>query len=155
MNRVEALYAHAIAIEREAAERYGELAERMEDLGYEAVAEVFARLAQFEGEHLDRLLRRAAGAGELAPGQYRWSDADAPETLPRRLDPHALSSRGALRLALAAEYRAHAFFEGALLRADDPALRALAAEMARDEAEHIELLERLLEQADEALEDRV
>ena len=132
MNRVEALYAHAIAVEREAAERYAELAERMEELGYEAVAEVFARLAQLEGEHLDALLRRTGGsAAEPAHGQYRQ-------------DPHALTSRGALGLALEAEYRAHAFFEGELLRAGDPALRALAGEMALDEAEHIELLEHLL-----------
>ena len=43
------LYAHAIALEREAAERYGEFARRMDDLGNAAVAE--------EGEHV-RLVER-------------------------------------------------------------------------------------------------
>jgi len=38
------LYAHAIAIEREAAARYGELAQHMGDRGNEALAEVFATL---------------------------------------------------------------------------------------------------------------
>ena len=55
------LYAHAIVIEREAAERYSELAVRMADLGNEAVAELFGRLAGFEAEHLETLLRRTDG----------------------------------------------------------------------------------------------
>src|SRR4051812_43419003 len=55
------LYAHAIAIEREAAERYGELARHMADRGNEALAEVFATLARMESEHLDALQMRTAG----------------------------------------------------------------------------------------------
>ena len=52
------LYAHALAIEAEAAERYAELAERMSDEGREELAGVFALLAQDEAEHLDALKRR-------------------------------------------------------------------------------------------------
>jgi rubrerythrin len=48
------LYAHAIAVEREAAERYAEFAQRMNDLGDEEVASVFARLAGLEVGHLAR-----------------------------------------------------------------------------------------------------
>jgi rubrerythrin len=55
------LYAHAIAIEQEAAERYAELAERMTDQGNDAVAEIFGMLARHEAEHLDALKRRTAG----------------------------------------------------------------------------------------------
>lgn len=133
MTRVEELYARAIAAEREALERYAELAQRMQELGNEAVAEVFGSLARLEGEHLDALLRRTAGTfvPDVAFG--------------RGPDAQALTPRGALCLALAAECRAQAFFEGELLRADDPALRALAREMAMDEAERIQLLEHLLE----------
>lgn len=134
MTRVEELYARAIAVEREALERYGKLAQRMAALGNEAVAEVFGSLARFEGEHLGALLRRTAGTA--VPDVAGAAPADAP----------ALTPRDALRLALAAECRAQAFFEGELLRAEDPALRALAREMAMDEAVHIELLEHLLEQ---------
>ena len=56
-----ALYAHALAIEREAAERYNEFAERMADEGNDAVARLFARLAGFEGEHAKALERECAG----------------------------------------------------------------------------------------------
>src|SRR4051812_39596393 len=140
------LYAHAIAIEREAAERYAELAGRMDDLGNEAVAELFTRLAGLEAEHLDALLRRTEGVTlpkSTAQG-YRWLDAGAPETAARELIFRLLSPRGALQIALAAEKRAQAFFERVMMRSSDPALRALAQEMALEEQEHVQLVERLL-----------
>jgi len=46
---------------------------------------------------------------------------------------------------LSAEQRAQAFFEHVLVTATDPALRALAREMAADEQEHVLLIERMLE----------
>jgi rubrerythrin len=141
------LYAHAIAIEREAVERYSELAERMDELGNAAAAEVFAMLAALEAEHLESLCRRTEGVElpDLRPGEYRWLDAGAPETAARELVFRLLGPREALQIALGAERRAQAFFEDAMFRADDPALRALAREMAADEGEHILLIERLLE----------
>ena len=141
------LYAHAIAIEREAAERYAEFAERMEDLGNPGTAEVFARLAGFEAEHLDALLRRTESIPlpRLSENDYRWLDAGAPETAARELIFRLLTPRQALAIALHAEQRAQAFFEHVLMTAQDPALRALAREMAADEAEHVAMLEKLLE----------
>ena len=141
------LYAHAIAIEREAAERYSEFAERMSDLGNDAVAELFDRLASFEGEHLETLLRRTDGVALPipAPGEYRWLDAAAPESAARELIFRLMTPRHALEIALAAERRAQAFFERVLTSAADPSLRALAKEMAGEEQEHVRLVERLLE----------
>lgn len=149
------LYAHAIAIEREAAERYAEFAERMDDLGNEATAEVFSRLAGFEAEHLQVLLSRTRELAlpQLSGEQYRWLDAGAPETAAREFVFRLLSPRQALGIALHAEQRAQAFFEQVLTTADDPALRALAREMAADEAEHARVLETLLEHTPEALRD--
>lgn len=146
------LYAHAIAIEREAAERYSELARHMADLGNQAVAELFARLAGFEAEHLDALLRRTDGVTlpETAVTGYRWLDAGAPETAARELILRLVTPRGALEIALAAEKRAQAFFEHVFMSADDPALRALAQEMAMEEQEHVQLVERLLARTPEA-----
>jgi rubrerythrin len=149
------LYAHAIAIEREAAERYAEFAERMEDLGNQGAAEVFARLAGFEAEHLEALLARSAGITlpALAPHEYCWLDAGAPETAARELVFRLLTPRQALAIALRAEQRAQVFFERVLLTADDPALRGLAREMAADEGEHIAMLEKLLRKTPEPLAD--
>ena len=140
------LYAHAIAIEREAAERYSEFARHMTDLGNEAVAELFGRLAGFEAEHLDTLLRRTDGVAlpEAAAADYRWLDAAAPETAARELVFRLMTPRHALEIALAAEKRAQAFFEHVLMTAADPALRALAKEMAAEEQEHVRIVEQLL-----------
>ena len=141
------LYAHAIAIEREAAQRYSEFAERMADLGNDAVASVFAWLASVEGEHLGTLQNRTEGVElpELVLNEYRWLDSGVPETAARELVFRLMTPRQALQIALAAEKRAQAFFEGVMMRADDPAQRALAREMAREEQEHVALIERVLE----------
>ena len=154
------LYVHAIAIEREAAERYAEFAQRMDDLGNTAVAEVFATLARFETEHLQALERRTEGVElpQLDTHQYRWLDAAAPETAApetaaRELVFRLMSVRNALVIALGAEKRAQAFFEFALLTANDPALRSLAREMAAEESEHVMMIERLLERTPDSLID--
>ena len=140
------LYAHAIAIEREAAERYAELAQRMDDLGNDDVAQLFRRLAVFEAEHLDTLERRTSGVEvpKIAPGEYAWMDAGAPETVARELVFRLLTPRAALEIALAAERRAHEFFVHVKATAHDPALRALAQEMAMEEAGHIAMVEQAL-----------
>jgi rubrerythrin len=134
------LYAHAIAIEREADERYAECAERMEDLGNPAV---------------EVLLARTSGVAlpALAAHEYRWLDAGAPETAARELVFRFMTPRQALSIALRAARRAQAFFEHVLMTAADPALRALAREMAAEEAEHSEVLERILEKVSKPLAD--
>jgi len=141
------LYAHAICIEREAAERYAQFAERMSDLGKDDVAETFARLAAVEGEHLDALLRRTEGVEipEISSDGYRWIEAGAPDDAARELVLRLMTPRQALTIALAAELRAEAFFEQVFMTAADPALRALAREMAEEELEHVVAIEKLLE----------
>jgi rubrerythrin len=151
------LYAHAMAIEQEAAERYAELAERMSDQGNEAVAEIFGRLAQMEAEHLEalKLRTRDVALPQLAGGQYSWLQEGSPETAARELIFRLMTPRNALAIALTAEKRAQAFFEHAFMTADDPALRALAREMAGEETEHIAMVERLLERTPEPSLDTV
>jgi rubrerythrin len=141
------LYAHAIAIEREAAERYSELAERMDDEGREELARVFGELAQMEAEHLDTLQSRTAGLQlpAIPQDRYRWLEDGAPETARRELIFRLMTPRQALAIALAAERRAQAFFEQVSWSAADPALRALAREMLAEEGTHVELISRMLE----------
>lgn len=155
MKTVANLYAHAIAIEREAAARYSEFAERMADLGNEAAAEVFATLARLEAEHRDELVKRTTGMAlpELAAHEYAWLDAGAPETAARELVFRLLTARQALEIALQGEKRAAAFFESVVLSAGDPMLCALAIEMAADEADHIVMIEKLLERTPSAIVD--
>jgi len=140
------LYAHAIAIEQEAAERYAELAEHMDDAGREDLARVFAMLSATEAEHLEALERRTEGIKlpAVPQGHYCWLYAEAPETAARELVYRLMTPRQALSIALDAERRAQAFFEQVCWSASDPALRALAREMAAEEREHVALIGAML-----------
>ncbi|HYL25473.1 MAG TPA: ferritin family protein [Burkholderiales bacterium] len=140
------LYAHAIAIEREAAERYGELAARMDDEGREDLARLFDLLAREEAEHLEALERRTQGIAlpAIITGCYKWFDSGSPETAARELVYRLMMPRQALAIALHAEQRAQAFFEHVYWTSSDPALRALAKEMAEEEREHVAIVGRML-----------
>ena len=140
------LYAYAISIEREAAERYREFAERMGDLGKEDVGETFARLAAVEGEHLEALIAksREMALPEVSSNGYRWIEAGARDDAAHELVLRLMTPRQALVIALSAELRAEAFFEQVFMTAEDPALRDLAREMAKEELEHAVAIEKLL-----------
>jgi len=86
---------------------------------------------------------------EIASGRYKWLDAGAPETAARELIFRLMTPRQALAIALDAERRAQAFFEHVYWTSSDPALRALAREMAAEEREHVAFVARLLEQTPE------
>jgi rubrerythrin len=133
------LLAHAIEIEREAALRYAELGERMRDLGNDMVAQLFLRLARLERAHLEELERRAVGKKlpNIARGEHAWLEDRAPETAAHDLVLNLLTPHSALKVALEAEMRALAFFESVRARAANPALAALAGEMAAEEGVHV------------------
>ena len=143
---VEVFYARAIAIEREAAARYREFAHQMAGYGNARTAELFQRLARFEAEHAEHLLEKTAGMKlpsieQLRHGLVEGSGTEIAtyEFLYRRVPPHH-----ALLMALASERRAKAFFDRARKTAADPQIRKLAAEFAREEAEHIAWIEQAL-----------
>jgi rubrerythrin len=139
------LYVHAIAMEREACERYAELAQRMDGQGNPAVAALFRTLQALEQKHLDALKRRSLGLQLPAlTADYTWPDSEAPETTAREAAVRGLTQRHALEIALQAEKRARAFFEQAARVAPDAQARGMALEMVAEEAEHALLIERML-----------
>jgi hemerythrin-like domain-containing protein/rubrerythrin len=143
-----ALYAHAIAIEREAAERYAEFAARMSDLGNDEVAAVFATLGRGEAQHLEALQREARELvlPPIDAEQYAWLDSGSPETPARELVFRMMTPRDALQIALAAEQRAQTFFLRTQRIVQDPALRELAQWMAAEESDHVARIQRALQQ---------
>ena len=155
MQTPEALYAHAIAIEREAVDRYAEFAARMSDLGNDDVASLFRALAGMEAGHLEKLRREARQMVlpviDAAP--YAWLDSGPPETMARELVFRMMTPRDALAVALAGEQRAQAFFLRVQRVAQDPTLRTLAREMALEESNHVALVERALAQIPQAIPD--
>lgn len=142
------LYAHALAIEREAFKRFVELERTMRDAGLDSIAEEFQRIGREEQEQYEAL---ALGTAErelpqIAPWEYAWHylgpDADkvrAPK-----------NAREALRLALTTERRAQNFYIDVAEHASDDAVCAFAAEMAADEQRHVQHLEQLLARETEA-----
>jgi len=140
-------YAHAIAIEREAAENYRELAEQMLNLGNREIAELFERLANMEQLHALGLQTRAKGIKlpRLPAKAHAWLDA-GPTEVPRyellfsRVQPHHV-----LLLALRAERHAKEYFERIGERSDKAEIRKLARELAADEVEHISWIELAIE----------
>ena len=125
------LYAHAIAVESEAALRYAELARRMAGQGRAEAARLCAEFAAHQAGHLSALQRRALG---MPPAEltcdHSWPEHGAP-----------------LANALRAEQNARAFFAQAGRVARDDAARAIAEEMVEEENDHIARIERVIASA--------
>jgi len=111
------------------------------------VATLFRTLAVFEAEHLDTLEARTKGVDvpRIEAGDYAWLDTGAPETGAHDLVFRLITPHQALEIALEAERRAKGFFNEVKESANDPALRALAQEMAAEEDGHIAMVELALE----------
>lgn len=140
------LLAHAHAMEAEAVERYAELAEQMEVHNNREVAELFRRMAEVEARHVARVRDRAAGIAlpRLAPWQFVWRGAEAPEAIDATDAHYLMTPWHALRLALVAEQRGFRFYADLAATAVDAEVRALAAELADEEQEHVGLMRQWL-----------
>ena len=140
------LFAHALAIEREALSRYHELADWMQDLGIEGVESVFRKLEQSERAHLDLLERSAAKLDlpEISPWEYAWFFISSPAYVELAFPLMPQTPRDALALACVAERRAEEFFLLAASRIGDAGAIKLAVEMALEEQRRVAEIERVL-----------
>ena len=125
----------AILIDEEAEERYEELADQMEVHHTPQAASFFHRMSSEEAKRGSQLRERR---GRLF--------ADSPPTVSRSMlwDVKApdydqvrafMTLREAMRTALGAEEKAHAFFVAALPRINDPEVKALFEELRDGEAQ--------------------
>jgi len=148
ISTVEEFYAHALAIEREAAERYAEFAEWFE-MRNAPVAALCQRLAALEREHFDDLAEACARLElpEIEANDYRWLEQGSPEAPAREFFYRLATPRQLLEIALDAEKRAQAFFVWIARTAPEKPVRELASVMAAEENEHVawvvEALDRL------------
>jgi tRNA isopentenyl-2-thiomethyl-A-37 hydroxylase MiaE len=136
------VYAHALALEREASTRFVELERFLRGAGIDYLADELDAIAREEREQYEAL---ALGTAErelpqIAEWEYSWhflgpqaERTAAPKT-----------PRDALALALAIERRTRAFYIDVAEHAIDDAVCAFAVEMATDEQRHIQRLETLL-----------
>ncbi|MBK1711814.1 ferritin family protein [Rubrivivax gelatinosus] len=145
MNDVDKFLAHAVALERDAARRYEDLAASMGTDGNAELRAFFARMAHFSRLHLAEAQARAGfrTLPVLGPGDFDWPEGIPPETAEwAGVDP-MMDAADALALALDGERRGHAFYATIAALSTDHEVRTLAAEFAAEEAQHVAELEKL------------
>ena len=139
IDSLEVFYAHALAIETEAAERYSQLADVMDAHNNRDVADLFRWLCSLESQHAGEISRRSE-AFQL-PGipawEYRWQDAESPESVSHEDTHYRMTAYQALRMALAGEQGAVRFFEHVAGTSPVAEVRSLAATYAAEEQEHV------------------
>lgn len=133
--------AHAIALEREAAERYLELADMMESYRNDEVSQLFRDMVRYSNLHHDSIVERAKGIAlpTLRSWQYRWRQP--PEAGGDEAFDPGLNAYDALRYARENEVRARDYYAQAGAQSSDPEVKRLAAEFAAEEAEHVQALD--------------
>ncbi|QJR14234.1 ferritin-like domain-containing protein [Usitatibacter palustris] len=136
---IEEFYAHALAIEREAAERYTEFEAYFANRGEEILAALCRNLATMEARHLAALIEvsRELTLPVIARDGYCWLGPGSPEAAARELFYRATSERHLLEIALNAELNAQRFFEWAAATSPSAEVREQATEMAAEEAQHV------------------
>lgn len=147
INTVEMFYAHALAIEHEAAERYEEFRDYFADRGEDVLAGLCANLAALEREHFAQLVSASQGLRlpVIPGGRHQWLEAGSPEAPAHEFFYRVAHPRHLLELALQGERHALAFFEWTERTSEDPAVRALAREMAGEEKRHVDWVCQALE----------
>ena len=136
---IEEFYAHALAIEHEAAERYREFHGWFEDRGEDILAGLCAAIGQTEEDHYRALADGCRGLQlpALSQAEHLWLEADSPEAPARELFYRVAEPRHLLEIALQGERNALEFFQGIERTTPDAKVRSAAHEMALEEEAHV------------------
>ncbi len=140
------LLAVAYQIEIDAVERYNLLADQMETHNNPELVKVFRDLARAEGIHGEEI-RRLAGDFDVAAHARqiaKFKQSESPEEADLGSAHYLMTPWHALQLSLAGEERALAYFTSIVETAKDPKVKDMAAELVEEEAEHVNLVHRLL-----------
>lgn len=140
------LLAVAYQIEIDAVERYNLLAEQMQTHNNPDLVKVFRDLARAENIHGEEI-RRLAGDFDVvnrARQIARFERTESPEEASLDSAHYLMTPWHALQLSLAGEKRALTYFSRIVETATDPKVKAMAAELVEEEAEHVNLVNRLL-----------
>lgn len=140
------LFAVAFQIEADAVDRYDLLAAQMETYNNPELAAVFRDLSRAEGLHRDEIRRLAGDIDVVAHARRmaKWKRGESPEEADLGAAHYLMTPWHALQMALAGEQRALAFFTSIVDTTQDPEVKKMAAEFVEEEAEHVNLVQRLL-----------
>ena len=134
--------AHAVALEREAADRYLELADMMEAHRNDAVSTVFRNMTRFSQMHCDAIKVRAGSIElpQLKSWEYRWRSP--PEVGGEEGFDYMIEAYNALKYARQNELRAMQYYRSVAEESTDAEVRRLATEFADEETEHVAALDK-------------
>jgi rubrerythrin len=140
------LLAVAYQIEADAVDRYDLLADQMETHNNPELVRIFRDLARAEGIHRDEIRRLAGNIDVVAHATTvaKWGRGESPEQVELSEAHYLMTPWHALKLALAGEERALEFFQSIVETTKDPAVKKMAEEFAEEEAEHVNLVHRLI-----------
>ena len=141
---VEEFFGYAVKVEQDAAIHYDQLGAAMEKVGNAEVAKLFRQLADYSRLHLEEAKKRAGTIDYNlhVPANYVWPDHATPERTDLLTGDPALSRLGALKAALLGERRGLEFYHSVAGFSKDPEIVKQAKEFVKEEAEHVEILER-------------
>jgi len=135
---IDEFMAQALAMEREAAQRYEELADAMEMANNRDVAKAFRTMAGYEAKHAQAIMDQMKWT--VDPPAQAWPAGEAPEVVPNDEVHYLMQPWHALELALAAEQRAELFFDELARTASDESVRRAATELRDEETEHVAMV---------------
>jgi len=141
---VEEFFGYAVKVEQDAAIHYDQLGAAMEKVGNAEVAKLFRQLADYSRLHLEEAKKRAGAINYNlhVPADYVWPDHATPERTDLWAGDPALSRLGALKAALLGERRGLEFYHSVAGFSKDQEIVKQAKEFVKEEAEHVEILER-------------
>lgn len=140
------LFAIAYQIEADAVARYELLAEQMQTHNNSDLVKVFRDLARAEGIHAEEIRRQAGDIDVVAHARKvaKWKKGESPEEADLGAAHYLMTPWHALQLALTGEERALAFFAHVVETTKDAKVKDMAKEFVEEEAEHVNLVHRLL-----------
>lgn len=146
MHSIHTFLAHAIRLEAAAAQRSDELADAMQTWGNKEVEAFFRSMAEYSRQHLKEAMSRAGFRqfSDLPDDDYEWPDGVPPESSDWWGVDGLMGIEHAIEIALAGETRGLAYYEHIATTTSSERVRAMAAEFAAEEREHVADLEQLL-----------
>jgi len=134
----------ASLIELEATKRYTEFAESLGTRGVDDAGAVFRSMAVNETKHCEEIAERRLALFGDQPSKVTLDDifdVEAPASGDVRWNMSALK---AYQLALYSEQKAFAFYDEALDYVDQPDVKTLFEELRDEEAEHVNMLVKII-----------
>ncbi|HET9953803.1 MAG TPA: ferritin family protein [Polyangiaceae bacterium] len=146
----------AVQVEEDAAVHFETLANKMEECGNADVTALFRQLAGYSRLHLAEAKARsqAHDVEVKLPPKSAWPDNETPERTALWAGDPALSRLDALKAALQGERRGYEFYYAVAGTTADPAIRKVAREFVKEEAQHVDTLKLWIAKEEAALREK-